>query len=161
MFFCSLTVFAFVNCGGVVAPDTRKTIRFKDMVIGTFFFFLATWYTFKISFLFKFKFLTHIVQIVGNLLLLESIMRNKSAMAYWRHIIHRWRNNLWIKRSNRVGVVNPTEEETSCHIVEIPMYSLAHATDASSSVKRGSTVQEPRIAYNHDMDWRLPNQTSE
>ena len=113
MFFCSLTVFAFVNYGGVVGPDIRKTIEFKDLAIGSFFFFLATCYTFKFKFRFPLTYETHIVHIVGNFLLLESIVRNKSALTYWGHIVHRWRNNLWMQRGSREE--QQTLEKRSLH----------------------------------------------
>lgn len=125
MFCSSMAVFIYITSGGVVGPDIRKMIRFKDLIFGSFLFFLlSSYYTYKFTVLPEEQrnaYDSHIVHLVGNMLMLESLLHNRSAMAYWRQIVRRWRTNLGpCCRGARVGplvapstlVVTPTPTST-------------------------------------------------
>ncbi len=109
MFCSSMAVFIYITFGGVVGPDIRKSIRFKDLIFGALLFIpVAAYYTYKFNFLQleqRNNYDVHIVHIVGNMLLLQSLILNRTAMTYWGMILRRWRNNLApCLRGARVGL---------------------------------------------------------
>jgi hypothetical protein len=96
MFCSSMTVFIYITFGGVVGPDIRNSIRFKDLIFGAFLFILLiTYYTYKIIFLQKEQTIydAHIVHAIGNIQLLQYLTLNRTAMTYWGQKLRRWRNN--------------------------------------------------------------------
>ena len=113
MFCSSMVVFIYITSGGVVGPDIRKMIRFKDLIFGAFLFFLlSSYYTYKFTVLPEEQrnaYDSHIVHLVGNMLMLESLLHNRSAMAYWRQIARRWLTNLgpWCRGAKVGALVAP------------------------------------------------------
>jgi hypothetical protein len=104
-----MAVFTYITFGGVVGPDIRKSIRFKDLIFGAFLFVLiGAYYTYKFNFLPKNQWTmydVHILHTIPNAVLLQSLLLNRNAMTYWGQILRRWRNNLapWL-RGARVGL---------------------------------------------------------
>jgi hypothetical protein len=108
MFCSSMAVFIYIIFGGVVGPEMRTSIRFKDIIFGALLSFLISAY---ITFLYNFLTLeqwqlyAHICHIIGNMVLLQMLTMNRKAMTYWRQILRRWRNNLApCLRGTRVAV---------------------------------------------------------
>ena len=95
MLSCSLIVFFYIMMGGVVSEEIKKSIRFKDLIFGCFFFLLlAANYSYKVFFQIQEQWTmydTHMVHMSGNILLLESLALNRAAAAYWRVVLRtRW-----------------------------------------------------------------------
>ena len=71
MFCSSMVVFLYITLGGVVGPDIRKMIRFKDLIFGCFLFLLvSSYYTYKFMFLPEDQrnaYDSHIVHLVVNM----------------------------------------------------------------------------------------------
>jgi hypothetical protein len=58
--------------------------------------FLTAYYTYKFNFVQleqRNMYDVHIINIIGNMLLLQSLILNRTAMTYWGRILRRWRNN--------------------------------------------------------------------
>ena len=91
MFVSSMVVFVHIALGGVVGLDIRRSICLRDLLFGALLSILACLYTIT-----KFFFLssvdrknlydTHLLHTLVNLILLENLLMNRSAMAYWRQI---------------------------------------------------------------------------
>jgi hypothetical protein len=97
MFCSSMAVFIYITFGGVVGPDIRKSIRFKDLIFGAFLFVLLLAYnTYRIIFLKREQTIydAQLVHVIGNMQMLQSLTLNRTAMTYWGQIFRRWRNNL-------------------------------------------------------------------
>jgi hypothetical protein len=109
MFCSSMAVFTYIKLGGVVGPDIRKTIRFKDLIFGSYLFaFVGSYYTFKFIFLTaeqRSTYDVHLIHVLANSLLLESLMSNRDAKTYWGQILRRrWNNVSLCCRGARVAV---------------------------------------------------------
>merc|ERR1711974_158448 len=88
--------------------DIRRSICLRDLLFGALLSILVSLYTIT-----KFFFLssverknlydTHLMHILVNLILLENLLMNRSAMAYWRQISCRLINNWPALRSPKVA----------------------------------------------------------
>ena len=116
---CSFPIFAFIKFGGVVGLEIRKTVIFKDFLVGIFLFlFLACYYRYKFYVVaVKDQDIAdmHLVHVVGNFLLLEMIILNESAMTYWGKIRRRWWNNLEVQL-RRDQVRAPGTKDLPCPV---------------------------------------------
>ena len=111
MFVSSMVVFVHIALGGVVGLDIRRSICLRDLLFGALLSILACLYTIT-----KFFFLssvdrknlydTHLLHTLVNLILLENLLMNRSAMAYWRQIFCRLLNNWPALRSPKVAAGN-------------------------------------------------------
>ena len=138
MFFCSLTVLTFIKLGGIVGIDIRKTVLYKDFLVGLFLSVILLGY-------FRYRKIlmsdneqsmddVHIVHLVGNFLLLEMILLNGSAMKYWGNILRRWWNNREVYfRRNQARAAGPPE-------LPCPVNT---GTTADASAGRWCAPQEP------------------
>ena len=108
MFFSSMVVFLHIVLGGVVGVDIRRSICVRDLLFGALLSILVSFYMIT-----KFFFLssverknlydTHLMHTIVNLILLENLLMNRSAMAYWRQISCRLMNNWPALRSPKVA----------------------------------------------------------
>ena len=108
MFVSSMVVFVHIALGGVVGLDIRRSIVLKDLLFGALLSILITIYTIT-----KFFFLSsverknwndsHLIHAIINLILLENLLMNRSAMAYWRQGSSRLINERLIPRSFKVA----------------------------------------------------------
>ena len=124
MFVSSMVVFVHIALGGVVGLDIRRSIVLKDLLFGALLSILITIYTTT-----KFFFLSsverknwndsHLIHAIINLILLENLLMNRSAMAYWRQVSSRLLNRWPIPRSSKVADF-PGKEKTE------PRQSLSH-----------------------------------
>ena len=118
MFLSSMVVFVHIALGGVVGLDIRRSICLKDLLFGALLSILVSFYTIT-----KFFFLssverrnlndTHLMHTLVNLILLENLLMNRSAMAYWRQISCRLINTCPPLRSTKVAA-SPNNEKTAC-----------------------------------------------
>ena len=117
-----MVVFIHIALGGVVGLDIRRSICLRDLLFGALLSILVTFYTIT-----KFFFLssverkalydTHLMHTLVNLILLENLLMNRSAMAYWRQISCRLMNNWPALRSPKVAA-SPTNEKTEVSMPE-------------------------------------------
>ena len=120
MFLSSMVVFVHIALGGVVGLDIRRSICLKDLLFGALLSILVSFYTIT-----KFFFLssverrnlydTHLMHTLVNLILLENLLMNRSAMAYWRQISCRLINNWPALRSPKVAA-NPNKTARGNHL---------------------------------------------
>ena len=120
MFVSSMVVFIHIALGGVVGLDIRKSICLRDLLFGALLSILVSLYTIT-----KFFFLssverknlydTHLMHTLVNLILLENLLMNRSAMAYWRQISCRLLNNCPALRSSKVAT-STSSEKTGHHL---------------------------------------------
>ena len=118
MFVSSMVVFVHIALGGVVGLDIRRSICLRDLLFGALLSILVSFYTIT-----KFFFLssverknlydTHLIVAIINLILLENLLMNRSAMAYWKQISCRLMNNWPALRSNKVAATL-TNEKAAC-----------------------------------------------
>ena len=116
MFVSSMVVFVHIALGGVVGLDIRRSICLRDLLFGALLSILITIYTIT-----KFFFLSsverknlydsHLIHALINLILLENLLMNRSAMAYWRQVSSRLLNRWPIPRSSKVADF-PGKEKT-------------------------------------------------
>ena len=93
IFLSSLVVIVHILTGGAVAADLRKIIRIKDFIFSSLFMGLLLvrylvipkdqWYVFD----------CHLWSLLGNAKLVEYLLLNKNATAYWSKIFNRWKTN--------------------------------------------------------------------
>ena len=93
IFLSSLVVIIHILTGGAVAADLRKIIRIKDFIFSSLFMGLLLvrylvipkdqWYVFD----------CHFWSLLGNAKLVEYLLLNKNATAYWSKIFNRWKTN--------------------------------------------------------------------
>ena len=113
MFVSSLVVFIHIALGGVVGLDIRRSICLRDLLFGAFLSILVSFYTIT-KFFFRSSvdrknldvYDSHIMHTLVNLILLENLLMNRSAMAYWRQISCRLMNNWPALRSPKVAAGN-------------------------------------------------------
>jgi hypothetical protein len=145
MFCSSMAVFIYIIFGGVVGHDIRTSIRVKDLIFGALLFVLISAY---ITYLYNFSpieqwhLYEHIVHIIGNMILLQMLILNRSAMTYWRQILRRWRNNLapclrGASVAPRAGVTYSTGGPVAS--VRIPLVFTITGPQAKSTNSRGES----------------------
>ena len=115
-----MVVFVHIALGGVVGLDIKRSICLRDLLFGALLSILISLYNIP-----KFYFLssverknlivydTQLINAIVNLILLENLLMNRSAMAYWKQISCRLMNNWPALRSNRV-TATLTNEKAAC-----------------------------------------------
>ena len=110
MFVSSMVVFVHIALGGVVGVDIRRSIVLKDLLLGALLSILITIYTITKFFFFssverKNWNDSHLIHAIINLILLENLLMNRSAMAmaHWRQVSSRLINGWPIPRSSKVA----------------------------------------------------------
>ena len=108
MFVSSMVVFVHIALGGVVGLDIRRSICLRDLLFGALLSILITIYiTTKFFFLSSVErknlYDSHLIHALINLILLENLLMNRSAMAYWRQVSSRLINRWPIPRSSKVA----------------------------------------------------------